>query len=111
MSELTTRELERLTSTKSAKERREDAEAMSLCDMLEQMDKERSADAIDELTALYRDPLTGLPPEGMEPVRYRSRRELDFMHWIQGDEPAAARTRRVAYPKLDARMAREKRAR
>jgi len=92
-----TKELERVLGV-SRKEREEDREALELVDRLERMDKERAADRVEELLRGWEDPLTGLPPAGMEGPRFRTRREREFMDWVKS--PAGARTRAIRYPHL-----------
>jgi hypothetical protein len=107
--EMTVAELERMmasahTGRDLARERRENAEAMKLCDELEDHDKERAADLVDEALAGWKDPLTGLPFEGMESPRFRTAREREYMNWV-GSE-AGARTRAIVHPGLEERLRR-----
>src|SRR5262245_45342538 len=109
MSELSIAELERIATAETgrdyARERRETAETLKLCDEIEALDKEHAADAIEEVLAPWNDPLTGLPPEGMESPRFRSQRQASYIDWIYSG--GGARTRALVHPELDDRLQRQ----
>jgi len=89
-----------------ARERRETAETMRLCDELEDLDHERAADHVDEALAGWKNPLSGLPIPGFESPRYRTKEEQEYMDWILSDSPHAARTRAIVHPKTEDRLER-----
>jgi hypothetical protein len=94
MTDLTFAELERIAAADSgrdyARERRETGEAMRLCDWLEELDKERAADDVEEVLSDWNDPLTGLPTLGRSP-RFRSAEEREYMDWIASEQGARTR--------------------
>src|SRR5262245_22098158 len=108
MSELTIGELEQLATAETgrdyARERRENTEALRLCDELELLDKEGAADSVEDVLAFWNDPLTGLPTLGESP-RFRTDRERQYMDWVTSK--AGERTRQNVHPKTAERMRRE----
>ena len=100
-------ELERMMAAAGdARERRENADASRLCDRIEEADAEAAADAVEEVLRGWEDPLTGLPPAGMESPRFRSERDRQYMDWVLSE--AGARTRRNVHPRLAERLERER---
>ncbi len=86
-----------------AKERREDREAMGLCDWLEDEDKEDAFDRVEQVLVGWKDD-RGLPREGFESPRFLSPRQKAYVEWVQTE--AAARTRAIVHPKLEERIQR-----
>ena len=103
--EMTIEQLERLAAADRGVDyrrlRQENADAMRLCDQLEEHDYERAADEF-ELIA-WRD-WRGVPIEGHESPRYFGPRERAYRAWLLSRE--GARTRRNAHPELEGRLRR-----
>jgi hypothetical protein len=100
MSEMTIAELERLTGRDHARERQEMADALRLCDELEALDKERAADHVEEVLALWKDPW-GYPLPGFESPRFIDARKAEYYSWLMS--PAGARTRENVHPAVEVR--------
>ena len=96
-------ELERIATADRgvdyARERREDADAMRLCDELEQDAYERAADEFELIAHMD---WRGVPIEGHESPRYFDSRLRDYRAWLLSRE--GARTRKNMHPRLDAKM-------
>jgi hypothetical protein len=105
--EMTVDELERLLGSAGerslARERAEDREAMELCDMLEDLERERKADAAELVLSGWKDDF-GRPIEGFESPRFTTPRQSDYLAWVQS--AAGTRTRENVHPKLAERMSR-----
>jgi hypothetical protein len=102
-------ELERLATTPGrdpVRERRENEEAMRLCDELEELDAERAADELELLA--HKDDF-GRPLPGHESPRYLDARQRGYREWLLSS--AGDRTRRNAHPELEARLRRTGRTR
>jgi hypothetical protein len=107
MSEMTIAELERIAAVDNGADyraqRQEDADAMRLCDELEEHDAERAADDLELLA--HKDDF-GRPLPGFESPRYLDARQADYVKWLMS--PAGERTRKNAHPELEARLRRAK---
>ena len=102
---MTYAQLERMVSAETgidyARERRENADAMRLCDELEEHDYEAAA---DEFELIAHKDWRGVPIEGHESPRYFGPRERAYRAWLLSAE--GARTRRNAHPELEGRLRR-----
>ena len=103
-------ELERVAAVGSGRdlerERREARDASAFADEIEELDAEAAADAVEEVLRGYENPLTGLPPAGLESPRFRSERERQYISWIHSE--AGRRTRANVHPRLHERLERER---
>lgn len=90
-----------------AKGRREDADAMRMCDALEKLEKERAADEIEDCLLGWKDGLSGYPIKGFESPRFVDARKAAYLRWLTSEE--GERTRRRVHPDFDAKLERRSR--
>jgi len=88
-----------------ARQRREEAETMALCDELERLDRERAADELEQLT--WKDSF-GWPIEGHESPRFVSERKAAYHDFLMSSE--GRRTLENVHPKLADQLRRRERA-
>ena len=101
-------ELERIAAADRGidleRERREDREAMALCDELEDEDGERADDQVEEVLSGWKGG-DGFPIDGFESPRFdRSERRSAYYRWLMSEE--GRRTREIVHPKLEDRIRR-----
>jgi hypothetical protein len=87
-------ETERLLSHAEPRETRQEREDLEFLRHLDNLDMERAADEIEELSAGYVE-WRGFPLAGFESPRFLSEREREYKRWYRGDSPEAARVRRI----------------
>jgi len=89
-------ETERLLSRteREPRETREERENREFLRRLDNLDMERAADEIEELSMGYED-WRGFPLPGFESPRFLNEREREYKAWYRGSSPAAARTRHI----------------
>lgn len=87
-------ETEQLLSRNEPRETREEREELEFLRRLDNLDMERAADRVEELSTGWED-WRGFPLPGFESPRFLSEREREYKRWYRGDSPEAARVRRV----------------